>query len=248
MQQIIIDTLKEEIAGLRQQLTLIEERSEQIKVTLSTLETKLAEATEKQSVVPIIDNLVSAVAAISEEKNQSDIEVEIYVEENSDEHELADGEVKVEITATPQSEAVEEVAIVAEQIEEPAETDATTKHSDTTEDTTTETVDKHSSNDNIEIDITAKEEQVTVKPTSVANNAVTLPPIDDIRKGISLGDRFLFQRELFAGDGEKMNKTIDNINKLSSLDDAMAYIAKHFDWNSESQAYELFINLLKRRF
>ncbi len=72
-------------------------------------------------------------------------------------------------------------------------------------------------------------------------------PITDIRKAISLGDRFLFQRELFAGNGELMNKTIDHLNDLSSLNEALAYIAKHFDWNTDSPAYELFTNILKRR-
>ena len=36
--------------------------------------------------------------------------------------------------------------------------------------------------------------------------------VEDIRQAISLGDRFLFQRELFAGNGELMQKTLDEIN------------------------------------
>ena len=73
-------------------------------------------------------------------------------------------------------------------------------------------------------------------------------PVDDLRQAISLGDRFLFQRELFGQNGELMQKTIDALNKMPNLDGAIAYIDKHFDWNQESTAYELFLNALRRRF
>ena len=71
--------------------------------------------------------------------------------------------------------------------------------------------------------------------------------MSDIRRAISLGDRFLFQRELFAGNGEKMQKALDELNELKSMDEAVQYIA-HFEWDKDSSTYELFINVLKRRF
>lgn len=80
------------------------------------------------------------------------------------------------------------------------------------------------------------------QPEPVVGQAVA-----DIRKAISLGDRFLFQRELFAGKGEQMQQVLDDINSLSSLDEAISYIGQ-FDWNTDSTTYELFINVLKRRF
>ena len=72
--------------------------------------------------------------------------------------------------------------------------------------------------------------------------------VEDIRQAISLGDRFLFQRELFAGNGELMQKTLDEINTLSSLGEAMGYVRDHFDWDKDSTAVQLFENVLKRRF
>ena len=72
--------------------------------------------------------------------------------------------------------------------------------------------------------------------------------VEDIRQAISLGDRFLFQRELFAGNGELMQKTLDEINSLNSLSEAMDYVADNFEWDSESTAVQLFENVLKRRF
>lgn len=72
--------------------------------------------------------------------------------------------------------------------------------------------------------------------------------VEDIRQAISLGDRFLFQRELFAGNGELMQKTLDEINGLGSLSEAMDYVLDNFDWDKESTAVQLFENVLKRRF
>ncbi len=97
-----------------------------------------------------------------------------------------------------------------------------------------------------------KESNVPTEPkvTATSNNssATLLPPISDIRRSMSLADRYLFQRELFDGDMEKMLKTIDHINQMNSLDEALNFIARKFSWNTDSQAYELFHNLLKRRF
>ena len=84
------------------------------------------------------------------------------------------------------------------------------------------------------------------EPAPEAPHSV-VPKVTDIKKAISLGDRFLFQRELFGGNGEQMAKTIADLNKLNSLDEAEAYIDKRFNWDKESSAYELFYNILKRR-
>jgi uncharacterized phage infection (PIP) family protein YhgE len=72
--------------------------------------------------------------------------------------------------------------------------------------------------------------------------------VEDIRQAISLGDRFLFQRELFAGNGELMQKTLDELNTLGSLNEAMEYVLNNFEWDKESTAVQLFENVLKRRF
>lgn len=72
--------------------------------------------------------------------------------------------------------------------------------------------------------------------------------VDDIRKAISLGDQFLFQRELFSQNGELMQKTLDQLNQCASFDEANEYLSGHFAWDRESTAYELFTNVLHRRF
>jgi len=72
-------------------------------------------------------------------------------------------------------------------------------------------------------------------------------PVSDIRQAVSIGDRFLFQRELFAGNAEKLQQTLTELNNLHSFDEAIALIDK-FGWDKQSTTYELFLNVLRRRF
>lgn len=72
-------------------------------------------------------------------------------------------------------------------------------------------------------------------------------PVTDIRQAVSIGDRFLFQRELFGGNAEKLQKTLTELNALHSFDEAVAFIER-FAWDKQSPTYELFTNVLRRRF
>ena len=89
--------------------------------------------------------------------------------------------------------------------------------------------------------VEAKEEQASPKAAMYGK------AVDDIRQAISIGDRFLFQRELFSQDTELMQRTLTEINALASFDEAMNYIAK-FGWDQESNSYQQFIVTLHRRF
>jgi chromosome segregation ATPase len=71
--------------------------------------------------------------------------------------------------------------------------------------------------------------------------------VDDIRLAISLGDRFLYQRELFGQNAELMQRTLNELNKLNSFDEALKYIAR-FNWDTESSTYQQFLVTLHRRF
>ena len=73
-------------------------------------------------------------------------------------------------------------------------------------------------------------------------------PVDDIRQAISLGDRFLYQRELFGQNAELMQKTLTDLNALHSFDEAVSYIMTHFQWDKESSTYQQFLVTLHRRF
>ena len=87
----------------------------------------------------------------------------------------------------------------------------------------------------------AKEEVASPKA------AVYGKAVDDSRQAISLGDRFLYQRELFNQNAELMQKTLTELNELGSFDEAFQYISR-FGWDTESNSYQQFIVALHRRF
>ncbi len=79
-------------------------------------------------------------------------------------------------------------------------------------------------------------------------SALNSKKITDLKASITLGDRFRFQRELFGGNGEKMNKAISDFNSFKTMDEAQAYIAKNFEWALDNDAVSDFIQLLQRRY
>lgn len=92
------------------------------------------------------------------------------------------------------------------------------------------------------------EEPAPAKEETVSPNAALYgKSVDDIRQAISLGDRFLYQRELFNQDAELMQRTLTELNELASFDEAVEYISR-FGWDTESNSYQQFIVALHRRF
>ena len=94
----------------------------------------------------------------------------------------------------------------------------------------------------------ADEEKVVAEETVAPKANLYGKPVDDIKQAIALGDRFLFQRELFRQNVELMQRTFADINALHSFDEAITYLDKRFDWDKESNTYALFLTALHRRF
>ena len=82
---------------------------------------------------------------------------------------------------------------------------------------------------------------------SVGSN-IAKQPINDIKQAISIADRFRFQRELFDGNGEKMNQVLSDLNELDTLEKAQNYIGKHFTWTADDTNVVDFMQLLQRRY
>ena len=92
-----------------------------------------------------------------------------------------------------------------------------------------------------------KPQEKQIAPAPTQQTTLFGAPVRDIRQAISIGDRFLFQRELFDGNGETMQKLLDRLNNCANLNEAMDIIATQ-QWDTNSPTYELFINVLRRRF
>lgn len=87
-----------------------------------------------------------------------------------------------------------------------------------------------------------------LKSDDSLGSTIAKQPIHDIKQAISIADRFRFQRELFDGNGEKMNHVLSDLNELDTLEKAQTYIAKHFAWAADDVNVVDFMLLLQRRY
>lgn len=82
----------------------------------------------------------------------------------------------------------------------------------------------------------------------IRNDQLNKARIVDINQGMTLGDRFYFQRTLFASKGETMTKTILALNKTKSLEEAQEYLRSTLNWDFESEDQQNFLNIVARLF
>ncbi|NPA35952.1 MAG: hypothetical protein GXO47_03780 [Chlorobi bacterium] len=92
----------------------------------------------------------------------------------------------------------------------------------------------------------AVNERVALKDTE--KDLVFVKPVDDVRKAMGINDRFLFQRELFNGNNKLFEHTLDQLNDMSSFDDARRFLESNFNWDMESDVTASFFKMVKRRF
>ena len=72
--------------------------------------------------------------------------------------------------------------------------------------------------------------------------------VKNIRSGISLLDRALFIGTLFKEDFALYDKTIADLNGMSSLDQAVGYIREHFpSWNLKSDVVYHFMMSIRKK-
>ena len=242
----LIQTITDYTTALEQKLSALEARVAQLE---EANEAMRREGDEAKALIATLQAEMAALAATGvavSPAEEPEVEIELIVEEDS---ETENGEVKTEneLVEEPQAEPQEELEplelldpLEPLKAEEPVVEPVTV---------TAPAPQPVQSTDNL-----ATSDTPSAKPTQPAKGAQPLQTslfgtaVEDIRQAISLGDRFLFQRELFAGNGELMQKTLDEINSLNSLSEAMDYVLDNFEWDKESTAVQLFENVLKRRF
>ena len=90
---------------------------------------------------------------------------------------------------------------------------------------------------------------VTTLADSMASEEPTTPfnRITELRGAIGLNDRFLMIRDLFGGDVDRYEATIDTLDEFEELDECMIYIVENFHWNPDSEAAKLIVSLLERK-
>ncbi len=68
-----------------------------------------------------------------------------------------------------------------------------------------------------------------------------------LMKSVSINDRVLLTRDLFAGNGALYEQAMEVLDSYESLDEAMLFIYDNFDWNPNSEGAKLLVDLLMRK-
>jgi hypothetical protein len=90
--------------------------------------------------------------------------------------------------------------------------------------------------------------------TSELSEKLSSIPVADIKKAIGLNDRIFTINELFGGDKDLFNKTLEHLNGLEDFEQAKDYLLKHiavkYDWSTKDNLKKAkrFIKVVKRRF
>jgi hypothetical protein len=92
----------------------------------------------------------------------------------------------------------------------------------------------------------ALNEKIELKETE--NDIIFAKPVNDVRQAMGINDRFLFQRELFNGNSDLFDHTLDQINSMSSFEDASRFLHSNFNWDKDSDVTSTFFRIVKRRF
>lgn len=80
------------------------------------------------------------------------------------------------------------------------------------------------------------------------NARLSKQKIKSIGQSISFVDSFMYQRELFQGDGELMRNTFDKLDAFHSLEEALDYLQQRFAWKEDQEGVKPFYTLLERRY
>ena len=69
-------------------------------------------------------------------------------------------------------------------------------------------------------------------------------PQHEVKRNLSLNDRFFYQRELFDNNREAMNTVMTELNKLQTMEEVELYLRETTSWNFEDEHVKGFLDLL----
>ena len=89
------------------------------------------------------------------------------------------------------------------------------------------------------------------KPDKTLADKISKASISNLKSAIGINDKFLFINELFKGDIQEYNKTIDKLNSFTKLEDItglLEELTEKFNWNEKPEAYQKLEDLIIRKF
>ena len=94
----------------------------------------------------------------------------------------------------------------------------------------------------------ASEPEPKPAPKPARDAAPAPKPVRDIMSTFTINDRFLFLRELFDGDDQRFNETIDSIQHMANMNQVENYIADVLDWDHSNEVVKEFTRLVSLSF
>lgn len=186
--------------------------------------------TDKQANVEVINDKVTA----------------INIEELSfpDVSSISETDITTEVTIEEYSITENENELIIESKESTQLTEESNQHSYKI---TSEEIKKTTIADKI-ANPTISRNETLAKTENTLSASIAHKKIEDIKQAISIGDRFRFQRELFKGNGEDMNKTLNYINQLATLNEATTFLQSKYGWDTDNETTEDFYQIVRRKF
>ena len=95
------------------------------------------------------------------------------------------------------------------------------------------------------------EKMVHDKPDNTLASRVGKATITNLKNAIGINDKFLFINELFKGDLQEYNKTIDMLNSFLGIEEANVFfedLKEKYNWNEKPDALHKLEELIIRKF
>jgi hypothetical protein len=94
---------------------------------------------------------------------------------------------------------------------------------------------------------TLHEELSTQVDNSDLANTLKNRPITNLSSAIGLNEKFEFINELFNGDKEEYEKTIEKLNIATNFNEAYNYLSTKLNWNMSSPMAQRILELIRRK-
>lgn len=234
---------EEEVADVAEPIVVEQPTVATAVVEEQPIEDKKPLTAEKSKATASINSLFGADEPRREPRSKHQRMMSIYNDEPKPEKvvdiskifDMDDDESDVEIFATPTPRPQPQAKRVVEYDEEPL------KSGETIADVKTVTLaDAMAQNATTLAD--------TIAAPAALGEEINHSHIRSLRKAIGLNDKFLMIRDLFGGDGDVYEQTLDALDEFETFDDCLLYIAEnHPEWNPDSEGAKFLTQLLERK-
>ena len=91
-------------------------------------------------------------------------------------------------------------------------------------------------------------DQLGNQKTDDVSDILKSMPLTNLSEAIGVNDKFMFIREIFHGDKDAYTQTISRLDNAANFSDAMAVLMSYTGDNSENDAVNQLLDLVKRKY